>query len=242
MKIIKLKNIDSTNNYAANLLVNKNLVDETLIYTDYQKKGKGLGQNKWYSEKKKNILASLIVFSEIEVEQHFQLNMVISLSICEYLQNKGVSAKIKWPNDIYVKDDKIAGILVENRLYGDKINSSVIGIGLNLNQTDFPSKILNPVSLKTINNQEYNIENEIVELFTLISQKIESLQKGSNTSIKSSYLNKLYRYDEWSYFKKDNLTFEAKIIDVKNDGYIVLVDKKGNQTDYYFKEVEFVIY
>jgi len=241
LNIIKISNIDSTNNYAAKLVANKEFIEETLIYTDYQKQGKGLGKNKWYSEKNKNILASLIVFPEIKVEQHFQLNMIISISICEYLQIKGVSAKIKWPNDIYVKDDKIAGILVENRFYGDKINNSVIGVGLNLNQTDFPSEVLNPVSLKTINNQDYNIENEIKELFLLISKGIKSLQKFKSTGIKSSYLDKLYRYDEWSYFKKENFTFEAKIIDVKNDGYIVLVDKNGNKRDYYFKEVEYNI-
>jgi len=240
VKFIKRNNITSTNVFASELLTNKKLSGEIVVYTNFQTNGKGLAQNKWHSEENKNLLFSIIVFPEINVENYFCLNMIISLAICDYLLLKGVKAKIKWPNDIYVNNNKITGILVENSLYGDIIKSSVIGVGLNLNQVDFPKEITNPVSLKNLTNTDYIIDKEIREISKIISDKIKKYKSLEFSEIRIKYLENLYRLNVDSLFKKDDETFTAKIIDIRKTGHIVISDNLNKVQEFYFKKIELV--
>ncbi|MDD2385372.1 MAG: biotin--[acetyl-CoA-carboxylase] ligase [Bacteroidales bacterium] len=239
MKFIKRNIITSTNIFVSELLTNNKLSDETVVYTNFQTNGRGFAQNKWYSEENKNLLFSIIIFPEMNVEGHFCLNMIISLAICDYLLLKGVKAKIKWPNDIYVKDSKIAGILVENCFYGDIIKSSIIGVGLNLNQIFFPKEIPNPVSLKNLTNTDYNIDKEIREISNIISDKIKKYKSLEFSEIRIKYLENLYRLNVDSLFKKSNEIFTAKIIDIRKTGHLVICDKNNKLQEFYFKEIEF---
>ncbi len=241
MKTIKVQNISSTNTYASELLINNKIKEETVIYTNYQNKGRGLGNNCWYSEDNKNILASLVIFPNIKSEEHFKLNMLISLSICNYLIKKGVEASIKWPNDIYVKDDKIAGILVENHLYGNTIKTSIIGIGLNLNQTKFPNNIQNPISLKNITHKNYNIKTEIDELFSLINNNISNSKNKTFEDLKPIYIENLYKFKQETMFKREGNVFKATISDIEKDGHLLIINTKGETTKHYFKEIEYVL-
>ncbi|MDD4149253.1 MAG: biotin--[acetyl-CoA-carboxylase] ligase [Bacteroidales bacterium] len=240
MKFVKKNIIKSTNIFASELLSNKNLNDETVVYASFQTNGRGLAQNKWHSEENKNLLFSLIIFPEINVENHFCLNMIISLAICDYLFLSGVTAEIKWPNDIYVNNNKIAGILVENSLYGDIIKSSVIGVGLNLNQVDFPKEISNPVSLKNLTDTDYNIDDEIRAISEIISNKITKYKRLDFSEIKTKYLENLYRLNVESSFKINGQIFTAKIIDVRKTGHIVISDNHNKEHEFYFKEIELV--
>lgn len=241
MQIIKIENINSTNLYSSELLKNNEITEDTVIYTDYQTSGRGLGKNIWNSEKDKNLLFSLITFPNIKVEDHFKLNIIISLSICEYLQIKGVLAKIKWPNDIYVNSNKIAGILVENTFYRDVIQSSVIGVGLNLNQQVFPDNLPNPISLSQIANMDFNIEKEIKEISKILSSNLNDYKELNISELKKEYLIRLYRFNEFYDYKISDKIVTAKITDIKNDGHIVVTDRDGNQSSYYFKEIEYVL-
>lgn len=238
MEKIKLQTVSSTNNYASALLSSGVIKEETLVYTESQTKGKGLGLNTWHSEDCKNLIFSLLVFPGIKVENNFVFNMMVSLAICDYLVLKGVDAKIKWPNDIYVKNKKIAGILIENSIYGDTIISSVIGIGLNLNQTEFPKELPNPVSAKNITGENYHIDEEINAISQIISDKLVLLKHESLVKIRELYFEKLYKFNEISKFKVNGEIFSAKIINVEKDGRLIIKDLNDNVTEYYFKEIE----
>ncbi|MDD2634104.1 MAG: biotin--[acetyl-CoA-carboxylase] ligase [Bacteroidales bacterium] len=239
MKFVKQNIIKSTNVFASELLNNKDLNDETVVYACFQTNGRGLAQNKWHSEENKNLLFSIINFPNIDVESHFCLNMIISLAICDYLFLKGVKAKIKWPNDIYVNNSKIAGILVENDFYGNIIKSSVIGVGLNLNQVDFPNEIPNPVSLKNLTNTDYNIDDEIRVISKIISDKIRKYKSLDFIDIKVKYLKYLYRLNIESSFMIKEQIFTAKIVDVRKTGHIVICDNHNKMLEFYYKEIEF---
>jgi BirA family biotin operon repressor/biotin-[acetyl-CoA-carboxylase] ligase len=145
---------------------------------------------------------------------------------------------IKWPNDIYWKDKKIAGILIENSLQKGKIQFSIIGIGLNVNQTEFISDAPNPVSLAQITGREYNRE----EILLQITSEIKKLYTEIDTDkIHTSYLTSLYRNHGWNLYRAENETFEAQIAAIKADGMLELKLKDESVRGFYFKEVEFVI-
>ena len=172
MKIIELDTVDSTNNYAAKLLNEDNSINNTFIFAKEQTKGRGTGINSWFSEYNKNILLSFIFEPKINVENCFSITDSTSLSICEYLQNRNVFAQIKYPNDICYQNKKICGILIENTILGSIVNKSIIGIGLNINQTEFPKHLINPISLKNITNKEYNIKEELKLLCEILVKRL----------------------------------------------------------------------
>lgn len=239
MKFIELDSVESTNNFASDLIAKKSVHENTLIYTFSQTKGKGLGVNTWQSEDNKNLIFSLIVFPNFEADNHFVLSMIVSLSICEYLHFKGVSAKIKWPNDIYLKNSKLAGILIENSIQGNYIKNSIIGIGLNMNQIEFPKNLFNPISLSNATNLTYDITEEVKLLAEIINNRISSFSEFSISEIKTAYLNKLYRFNKFHNYITKGKVFKARIIDVKLDGYLVLETEDKLVKEYYFKELEF---
>lgn len=241
MKFIKLEHTGSTNLFSQDLLSAGKVVESTVVYTTSQTQGRGMGKNIWFSEDNKNLLFSLIVFHDLKAESHFSLSMIVSLSICEYLILKGIEAKIKWPNDIWVQNKKLAGILIENSIMGDRIKSSVIGVGLNLNQTDFSPEIPNPVSLTQISGNSYNIDNEIVILAGIINSAISSLAKNNFLRIKQNYLSKLYRFNEQSEFKENGRVFKGTIISVNETGHLIVKELSGNISEFYFKEIEFIL-
>ena len=122
----------------ADLLKKKKLLKGTIVYTNYQSAGQGQSGNKWESEDGKNLLISIVLFpSFIKPADQFHISMTISLGICDFLKRYIPGCSIKWPNDIYVNNDKIAGILIENFILGNKIENTIAGIGLNINQDKF---------------------------------------------------------------------------------------------------------
>ncbi|MCK9254680.1 MAG: biotin--[acetyl-CoA-carboxylase] ligase [Bacteroidales bacterium] len=239
MKIIKLEKINSTNLYAQELLNKKQISETTLIYTNSQIKGKGMGENSWYSEDYKNLIFSLLVFNKFKAIDHFKISIIVSLSIFEYLNLKGVSAKIKWPNDIYLKSKKIAGILIENSIMGDFISNSIIGIGLNLNQEKFPKNLTNAISLKNETNIEYNIEEETFLLSNIIIKNFEKYKLKSFEFLRDLYLKNLYKFQEKCLFQSKFRKFEGIIKGIDNFGYL-LIELNGNIEKFYFKEIEFI--
>lgn len=241
MKILKLENIDSTNNYAAKLLENNKISETTLIYTLSQTKGRGQSTNSWHSEDNKNLLLSLILFPDYVFEQHFELSMIISIAVINYLNKKNINAKIKWPNDIYVDNHKIAGILIENTIFGNKIKHTIVGIGLNLNQTSFPIEIPNPISLKNINSINYNIDHEVKYLANSILFDFDYYKLNKCSNLKDNYINKLYRFNEFHNYRIANLNKKASIIDVELDGHLVIKFLDDTQEKYYYKEIEYII-
>lgn len=165
----------------------------------------------------------------------------------EYLKSKGVEAKIKWPNDIYVEDKKIAGILIENAIEGDSLSESVVGIGLNLNQDKFESNAPNPVSLKKITGKEYDLKEELEKLaFFLYDLYIpfKNFSWGSiSEKISTMYHRNLYRYEEIHKFQEtpSGEVFEGRIIGTDKNACLQIEKLDGSVVSYAFKEVKYII-
>ncbi len=241
MKIIELQTVESTNVYAKKFISENKDIEETLIFSYKQTKGRGLGRNTWHTEDGKNIIFSLIVFPEIRIEDHFMISMNVSLAVCEYICSKGLIASIKWPNDIYIGNKKICGTLIENVFYGDIIKQSIVGAGLNLNQTNFPDAVPNPVSISLLTGKEYDIRTEVKEISNIILEKINNLKTISFEELRERYLSIMYQYDRFCEYRTGDNVFSGKIINVKKSGHLVIEDKSGKLSEFYFKEIEYIL-
>jgi BirA family biotin operon repressor/biotin-[acetyl-CoA-carboxylase] ligase len=221
------------------LLKQETLPEGFLIYTDFQTSGKGQIENSWESEPGKNLLFSILLYPHhIAIDKQFIIAQIVSNSIINVLTEFCEGLTIKWPNDIYVNDKKIAGILIENSLRGTQINHSIIGIGLNVNQTDFISDAPNPVSLKQIVRKSLQRKGIMKRIFENI---LSDYNEMNLNKIRESYYKNLYRNDGLYTFKSENETFKARIESVKPDGKINMTLENGSSRSFYFKEVEFII-
>jgi len=221
-------------------MIRKNIIPEGfVVYTDFQTAGKGQAGNGWESEIAKNLLFSMVLYpKQIRPDEQFLISQLVSVAIKKALDEYTDDITVKWPNDIYWKDKKIAGILIENSLQGSQIKSTVIGIGLNVNQTEFVSDAPNPVSLRQIMGKQ----QPKTPLLKSICMNIASLYNNLDAEkIRSEYVGMLYRKDGFHSYRENHLTFQARIVAVHPDGQIDLELENGERKGYYFKEVSFVV-
>lgn len=241
-KIINLDAVDSTNSYFSKALKEYKYPEGSIISTTYQNSGKGQGDNTWESEKEKNLLFSLVLYPDfLAIENNFLLSKVISLGILNYLKTKTKKVKIKWPNDIYINDKKIAGILIENAIKGSSINQCIVGIGLNLNQTQFISNAPNPVSLHQVTGDLYSTKDELIKLRNHIQTFYEKLKTAKYTEINEEYINCLYRFNAFFTYNINNEPIKAKITGVNEFGHLQIITENRKKMEFEFKEIEFVI-
>lgn len=234
-----IKQVNSTNIYIRQLLREKDLAEGYTVRTDFQTAGKGQPGNSWESESGKNLLFSVLLFpTTIPIEEQFILSQIVSLAIKSALDKYAVGFSIKWPNDIYYQDKKIAGILIENSIQGASLKHSILGVGLNLNQKTFKSDAPNPISLRQIIGKSVARKNILEEILEEIMSLYVSLAKEK---IRELYFQQMYRNAGFYPFKADGLTFEAQIVSVENDGKLVLSSRNGEERSFYFKEVAFCI-
>lgn len=231
-KIVHIDETDSTNRWL------KDHGEGTMVVaTDYQTAGKGCGSNAWESERGKNLTFSMLIHPDgIAAREQFRITEMVSVALCRtlqpYIYNK---VEIKWPNDIYVGDRKLCGILIENRLQGNVIVDCIIGIGLNVNQRVFLSDAPNPVSMYQLTGQELD-RDELLKAF------IENLdQEWQNKTNGSEYRELLYRKGKDGLYEDKTGRFVARLADVLPDGRLLLVDEEGKEHTYAFKEVSFII-
>lgn len=235
-EIVHIDEVDSTNRW---LRENHKLADNgptrIAVVAEYQTAGRGCGTNRWESERGQNLLFSLLLHPEqIPASKQFHISMAVSLSIIEALGQYVGNLSIKWPNDIYWRNGKIGGILIENTLKGDFIKACIIGIGLNVNQRQFHSNAPNPVSIWQICERETNRKQ-------LLQDILKCLDHYLYHDIKSQYCSLLYRRQGFHPFVDKSGVFMAEISDVEEDGHLVLCDDNGHERRYAFKEVQFVI-
>lgn len=241
-RIIRLEETDSTNRYLKQLVREERPEEGSLVIADYQTEGRGQMGNSWYSGRGDNLLFSLLIYPrQLPANESFILSRVTSLALKNLLDSFTDDIRIKWPNDIYWKDKKIAGILIENDIQGKEIDNTVIGIGLNVNQQIFPVDLANPVSLRqitgTLHDREHLLELFMREFFLLY----RDLQEGLKTDIEDEYMLDLYRVNDYYWFEDSKGRFKAKIETVLSSGHLVLrtLDSDEKRT-YAFKEVTFV--
>ncbi|HBX51565.1 MAG: biotin--[acetyl-CoA-carboxylase] ligase [Bacteroidetes bacterium RIFOXYA12_FULL_35_11] len=229
-KIIKLEKVNSTNAYLKKLQNEKKLAHGTLVIADKQTAGKGRGDNYWESEKEKNLTFSFIIYPEyLKAKQAFYISKCVSLGIAAFVKNYVDDVTIKWPNDIYVGKKKIAGILIENSIAGDTIASSLIGIGININQTYFRSKAPNPVSLKQLTGINLDLKNSLEVLIMSISQYFSLLENEKYKEIDKMYSVSLYRFQEMANYKILGEKEKAKITGVDEHGRLQLEATDGKK-------------
>lgn len=204
---------------------------ESFLYAGYQTAGRGQTGNSWESEEGKNLLCSILLPPDKNL---YFLNIAVGVALLRVI---GEAFTIKWPNDIYYEDKKIAGILIENAIIGNEIKYSIAGIGLNVNQTEFHSDAPNPISLKQIYGTEFAIDQ-------LMNQVLEAVHKVLNEpeeDVWAYYKSHLYRREGFWPFEDHNGAFEACIEDVLPTGEIVLRDQQGKERKYHFKQIRYIV-
>lgn len=204
--------------------------------------GRGQIGTQWESEKGKNLTASVLLApSFLAPTQQFDLSIAISLAIREALQNiLKQDVYIKWPNDIYVNNKKIAGILIENILQGARWKHAIIGLGVNVNQSAFSPDAKNPSSIYEILHETYDIQKLLNEICILIEKYYLQVKKGMQIQQKEQYTHYLFGRDELRMFKIDGVPVQGKIIDTDKNGHLMVVFN-GHLASFGFKEIEYLL-
>ena len=219
MKMIKLDAIDSTNSYLKKLLLKKNINDFTVVVSKHQTNGRGRNGNLWVNRPSLNLAFSVYKrFINFSVNEKFILNILSSISVYEVLKKyKLNNLTIKWPNDIMTENKKIAGILIENSVRGNKINHSVIGVGININQSQFLD-LPNATSVFLESGKKHSVEKIAVELKDAIKKNF------TNFDIRETELIEFYN----SVLFKRNVTTDFTTVNAKKiQGTIIGVNKEG---------------
>ncbi len=240
-RYIWLDKIDSTNSFCMRKAT-EGEPEGLAVAAFYQENGRGQRGNSWESQDGMNLTFSLLLRPTfLKVEEQFALSKVVALSVCHWISLNGAKAKIKWPNDIYIDDNKVCGILIENSFSGLTLDVSVVGIGLNLNQTVFPEELPNPTSMKLITRSDFQPATVLVELVKNIQNFYTKLKLRDDKTVDALYLNNLYRFGEFFDFKINEGIVRAKIVGVKNTGELILVTDKEQKLFFAFKEVSFIV-
>ena len=245
MKILFFDELNSTNVYLYDKISEKHDISDTVVVAAHQTAGRGMDKNRWESEKGKNLLFSIALkVNYLEAENQFKISQAVSVSMVETLSQFIDNQKfyIKWPNDIYCGDKKLAGMLIQNTVEGKMMGTSIIGIGLNVNQIEFSKDIPNPISLKQISGKNYDLENLLNLLIHNIKSSVESLRFESNQKdINDKYVSKSYRFGIWADYLYQNQVKSLKINGFDKYGRLLLQEKEGAEIVCDVKELQFLL-
>lgn len=239
--LIEKEETDSTNNFAKELLSNTRPAEGTLIVTSHQTNGRGQAGNTWEAERGKNLTLSVILYPDfLEADKQFYLNMAVSLAVRDFCEDVlKDELKIKWPNDIFYLNKKVGGILIENTIQGLRLGSSVVGIGLNINQTDFSKNITNAASFSTITGQVFDLVVLRDKLCDYLEKYYMQLRQLHFNFLDKAYTVALYRYQQTHEFLHAGKTLRGEIVGVAKDGKL-RIESSGKEHRYMFKEIEYV--
>ena len=241
--LIILKEVDSTNTFLKNTLSNsKPLPEGTVIMAESQYAGRGQQQNRWHSDAGKNLTFSILLKpSFLAISDQFDLTRAISLGVYDALSPLlGKGLKIKWPNDIYYNDMKLGGMLIENAIQGSQIKHSIIGIGLNINQDNFPESVPNAASIKQILQRDYDLRQILSDICSHIEAWYLKLKAGQVDAVRKEYLSRLYWLGQNKRFRCATGDFEGIVKDVLNNGLLVVKNSFETDLMFNFKEIEFL--
>jgi BirA family transcriptional regulator, biotin operon repressor / biotin---[acetyl-CoA-carboxylase] ligase len=230
----------STNSFSVQCMAEKDLPEGTVVITDHQHRGRGQGDRVWHSEPYKNLTFSVILYPTfLAAQQIFSLNIITTVAIKRvlslYIPNR---LYIKWPNDIYYQEKKLGGILIENVIQKNKLKASVIGIGLNVNQTNFSFQT--PTSLSLICQRNNSLQGLLAQLLVGLERNYLRLQAQDMTLLKSKYLKNMYWIHEVRTFRDAHHTFQGTIKGVDTAGKLVIEQADGILKCYHQQEVVFV--
>lgn len=230
--------LDSTQTYLKGLDLNF-LPEWSIVATRNQVNGKGQFENKWESEDGKDLTFSILLKPTfLSIVNQFLITQVLSLGIYDLLSKYINDVSIKWPNDIYVKKNKICGILVQNIIVGSEYSCAICGIGLNVNHTVFHFAP-NPTSMKLETGKEFPIEEILFELLDCIKLRYDNLRNNLVSDYKREYLEKLLYYNSWAKYSYNLEDIEAKILDVNLYGHLILMKRDKKKIIAELKELKF---
>ncbi len=237
----ELIEVSSTNNYAIDKIQANLAVHGTTFFAHSQTAGRGQRGKKWMTEPCNNIiLSSIINTSSLSLQQQFSFSVAIALGCADFFASyAGVETSIKWPNDIYWRDRKAAGLLIENTIRGHQWQWSVVGIGVNINQTSFDPTLKNPVSLKQITGITFNPVALAKELCNFLEFRFQELLNGKQNFQLESYNNRLFKKNERVKLKKENVIHECIISGVNQFGELIV--EGIHQESFAFGEVEWIL-
>ncbi|GAL84084.1 hypothetical protein MYP_1312 [Sporocytophaga myxococcoides] len=237
--MIYLPSCHSTNEIAAEMVQSPNITEGTTIIANFQTAGKGQRGNSWESQEGKNLMFSIILKpSFLSPTEQFQLNMTISLAVSEFLTTYlGKKIKVKWPNDIFFEDKKICGILIQNFIKSSKIETSIVGIGININQIEFSEG--RATSLAKVLLKEFDRNVLLNEFLIILEKNYLKLRNGGVESLKNRYIDNLYKAGEISFYKTKESVFKGMIIGIDEIGQL-LIKENDDIHSFQFKEVEFL--
>ena len=241
MRYIFLDTVSSTNEYAMKTLAKSDPPENICLYTYNQSAGRGQIGRKWFGDTDKNIACSYVVHPHnLLAKNQFYLNQAFSLAVHDLISSYvDKPVRIKWPNDIYVEDKKIAGILIQNVLRAESISSSILGVGINVNTTDFPPNIPNPTSLAIVSGKSFELHPLVYKLSDLVEHRLQQLTLNKE-SLAKAYDALLYRKDVEHSFTIDNESQKGIIRGVLPDGKLEL-EMHGKRHYFGFREIRFNI-
>ena len=234
-----LNTVDSTNNYAMGRVHDGLAKHGMLWFANEQTAGKGQRGKAWVTEKGKNIAMSLVLEpGRLQITDQFHLSAAVALACFQFFAAyAGEETKIKWPNDLFWRDRKAGGILIENKFQGKAWKWAVVGIGININQTRFDKFLIKPVSLKQITGKTFNTIELAKELYALLMKNLAELKTAEN--IMEQYNEHLYKINKNVTLRNGDVKFETVIKEVSKEGRLITVDAIEREFD--FGEVEWVL-
>jgi len=239
-KYYSFQELPSTNTWLMESLVAHKLPEGTLVLADHQTEGKGQFGAIWSSEPSSSLTFSILlkpIF--LPISNTFDISICIALAIHDCLNELRPGFKIKWPNDIYFENKKVAGILIENQIHKSSCEHSVVGIGLNVNQTEF-FKLPKATSLKQIIGVNFPVQNLLDRLCETIEARYLQLRANMYPSLLKSYLEHMYWFNEIHTFQTNAIQFNATIIGVLRNGRLLLKFSDGSKRDFEIKELQFI--
>jgi len=243
MKLVKLNAINSTNNYLKTISKDVETSNWTVVTAEDQTFGRGQMETKWTSQAGKNLLCSILVrFESLKSQDQFYLNCAVSLGIYNALMKYDLpKLKVKWPNDIMSVSKKICGILIENTLINNRISNTIIGIGVNVNQENFPVYLQRAVSMKQILNKELNRDKILEEIVISIQKQFDLLNQNCFDILHRNYEKVLYKKDKPHMFENNTKNkFMGKILGVSNTGKLIVELENETIKKFNFKEIIFL--
>ena len=236
----KFDEITSTNDWLMMRTSNEKFHEGTVVFALTQTCGKGQRGSQWFSQPHKSLTFSVLLKPSFLSPIHaFDLSICVALGLSDSLKKFRPGFKIKWPNDIYFQDKKIAGVLIENQMNRFVYQNAVVGIGLNVNQPHFDD-LSNAISLKQITGQEFPLEKVMEHICQSLEARYLMLRSGHFKDLKKAYISNLYGLNQLQFFMVDNKRFNGKIINVLRNGFLQIELINGEIHDYDIKEIKFL--
>ena len=243
--VIWTEEVDSTNNEA---LRHSDCTDGMSVWAaSFQTAGRGQRGNVWISSRGENLTFSILVrfgsgaLGTLRALRQFAVSQAVTLGITDYLSSRGIEASIKWPNDIYWKDSKMAGILIEHSNVGRSIANTIVGVGLDVNQTVFESDAPNPISMAMVAGHEFDMEPILQEIILRFAGLMGQCSPEEREAVNRMYHERMYRNSGFHRFADIAGEFKARIIRVEPNGCLVLETDAGGLRTYEVKQVRFLL-